>query len=78
MNAQVLTVVIGMTNAGMRTKTIGAGFTSMADCSELESTYVHHPCQTVRKTEGAAATKEVTMAMEHCLVMLCVYARFQY
>ena len=78
MNAQVLTVVIGMTSAGMRTKTIGAGFTSMNDCSELDSTYVHQACQTVRKTEGDAATKEITMAMEHRLIMLCVYARYQY
>ena len=78
MNAQVLTVVIGMTNAGMRNKTIAAGFTTLVDCSELDSTYVHHACQTVRKTGGDDATKEITMAMEHRLVMLCVYAKFQY
>ena len=50
----------------------------MQACSKLDMDYVHKACQSIRKTEGAANTKEVTMEMEHRLVMLCEYAKWQY
>ena len=77
MNA-LLHHTIGMPNQGMRAKITAAGFRNMNACSQFDSTYVHNACQTVRKTEGNANTKEVTMEMEHRLVKLCCYAKFQY
>ena len=74
----LLNGTIGMTNQGMRTKVTGAGFRSLDACSQFDRTYVHNACQTVRKTEGQANTKEVTMEMEHRLVKLCEYSKFQY
>ena len=74
----LLNGTIGMTQQGMRTKVTGAGFRSLDACSQFDRTYVHNACQTVRKTEGNANTKEITMEMEHRLVKLCEYSKFQY
>ena len=74
----LLNNTIGLPTAGMRTKVTAAGFRNLEACSRFDRTYVHDACQTVRKTEGAANTKEITMEMELRLVKLCEYAKFQY
>ena len=77
MNAH-LQQVIGVNNATMRVRIIDHGIGDLEALVSWTDDMIKNACNAIRKSQGAAATREVSMLVEHRLKQLEVHCRCKY
>ena len=71
--------ILDVDDQDMRDKIINMGFDDIDALPRVKATeYAHQVCQAVRKSEGNAESKEVSISIESNLAKLCRWAKYLY